>query len=123
MNGLLRELLAAHRLARHPEVAAALHWRASRFMPRSFRGLGAINGNSIYPAPAFVPLAERPDRSDEFGDMGKLAELLKGSLVRGDNRDRPDDAFLLPLAHQVGKGHDAFLAECRDSFSKNTSLP
>ena len=76
-------------------------------MPRSFRGLGAINGNSIYPAPAFVPLAERPDRSDEFGDMGELAELLKGSLVRGDNRDRPD--FLLPLADQLAG--DAFLAE------------
>ena len=46
--------------------------------------------------------------------MGKLAGLLEGSVVLGDDGDRPDFAFLLPLAHQVSKGTDTVLAECGD---------
>ena len=74
-------------------------------MPRSFRSFGAINR-----APPFVPFAEHPDRSYKLGDTGKLAGLLKRSIVLGDNGDRPDFAFLLPLAHQVCKGSGDLLA-------------
>ena len=77
-------------------------------------GVGTISYESIDPAPAFMPLAKNPYRSDKLGNMGKLTGLLKCSVFRGDNGDRPDFAFLLPLAHQVGKGFDTVLGECRD---------
>lgn len=83
-------------------------------MPRSFRGFGAINRDSIDPAPALVPFTEYSNWPDKFGDMGKLAGLLEGSIVRGNDGDWPDFAFLLPLAHQVGKDNDTVVAECGD---------
>jgi hypothetical protein len=67
-----------------------------------------------WPATTFVPFPEDPNWSDQFGNMGKLAGLLKGSVVRSDNGDRPDFAFPLPLAHQAGKGNDTVLPECGD---------
>ena len=48
-----------------------------------------------------MPLAENADWSNKFGDMGKLTGLIEGGVVLRDNGDRPDFAFLLPLAHQV----------------------
>ena len=82
-------------------------------MPRSFRGFDAID-NDGNPTPAFVPFAEHPNRSDKFGDMGKLAGLLKRSVILGDDGDRPNFAFLLPLAHEVGKGNNTVVAKGGD---------
>jgi hypothetical protein len=45
-------------------------------------GVGTISYESIDPAPAFMPLPEYPNWSDEFGNMGKLTGLLKCSVFR-----------------------------------------
>jgi hypothetical protein len=92
-------------------------------MPKSVRSLGAINGDSVDPTPAFVPFAEDPNWSDKFGDMGELAGLLKGSVVLGNNGDRPDFALLLPLAHQLARATTLSSLNVVTSRSRNTSLP
>jgi hypothetical protein len=56
-------------------------------MRRSFRGFDAIDNDGINPAPAFVPFAEHPNWSDKFAHTGKLAGLLKRSIILGNDGD------------------------------------
>ena len=89
----------------------------------SVGGVRTINDDSIDPAPAFMPLAKNPYRSDKLGDMGELAGLLKGSVVRGDNRDQPTTLSASRLRTRLARATTLSSLNVLTSCSKNTSLP
>jgi hypothetical protein len=77
----------------------------------------------VNPPPGIVPFPKHLDRPDDLRNLGEKSGLPEAAIIDGDDRYRPDLAFLFPAADQFRQVVHILLREDGKKIRKAEYFP